>query len=335
MDKLQTMQIFVRVADANSFTKAADTLHVTRSVVTRAIQELEDDLGVRLINRTTRRLHLTEEGRHYYESAKDILNAVEESESMYKHGIASPRGTLRIEVQTSIAKCLIVPNLHKFRECYPDIELAIGVSDRIVDLVEEGVDCAIRVGQLSDSTMVAKQVGVFRRVTVASPAYLNREGTPRSLEDLETHRAVHYTSGKDSRPPIFDFVSEGGPVSVRMKSSVQVNDTDTFVALAKAGFGIVQPAIFSVEKALSTGELIEILPQNPVPKKPVSLVYPHRDKLAPKLRVFISWVTALFEDSSLASRANPFSERLRTPSGSGDKAPLVEAPGDLALATLD
>ncbi|MFB9125769.1 LysR family transcriptional regulator [Paraburkholderia dipogonis] len=304
MDKLQAMQIFVRVADVNSFSKAADTLQLARSAVTRAVQELEEYVGVRLINRTTRRLHLTEEGCQYYESVTRILNAVEESESVHKQGVANPKGTLRIDVQTSIAKCLIVPNLHEFQGLYPGIELTIRTGDRIVDLVEEGVDCALRVGPLSDSAMVARKVGAFHRITVASPTYLERLGQPESVHDLNSHRVVHYAAGIGSRPPTFDFLTESGPTSVRMMSSIQVNDSDTYIALAKAGFGLIQPAIFSVADALEAGELIEVLPQSPVPEKAVSLVYPHREKMAPKLRAFISWTTALFERSSSALHAN-------------------------------
>ncbi|SAL05316.1 LysR family transcriptional regulator [Caballeronia calidae] len=304
MNKLHAMQIFARVVDVNSFTKAADTLQVARSVVTRAVQELEEHVGVRLINRTTRKLHLTEEGCQYYESVIRILKAVEESESLHKAGVANPKGTLRIDVQTSIAKCVIVPHLHEFRDLYPGIDLIVGTGDRIVDLIEEGVDCAIRVGTLGDSGMIGKQIGVFQRITVASPAYLERQGIPLSIDDLVNHRVVHYTAGKSPRPPMFDFLTDAGPESVRMMSSIQVNDSDTYVALAKAGFGMIQPARFSVANELRAGNLIEILPQNPVPQKPVSLVYPHREKLAPKLRAFLSWSTALFERSPLVSHSN-------------------------------
>ncbi|WP_322048353.1 LysR family transcriptional regulator [Paraburkholderia sp. J67] len=306
MDKLQAMQIFVRVADVGSFTKASDTLQLARSAVTRAVQELEEHLRIRLMNRTTRRLHLTEEGRQYYDSAKFILGAVEESEMQYREAVSNPKGTLKIDVQTSIARCLIGPRLHEFHALYPDIELNFGAADRIVDLIEEGVDCAIRVGDLSDSTLVARQVGVFRRITVASPTYLARAGQPGNLEDLSDHHVIHYTDGKGARPPMFEFATPKGIVNVRMKRSVQVNDTETYIALAKAGMGMIQAAQFSVASALESGELVEILPSFPVPKKPISIVYAHREKLAPKLRVFIDWVATLIEHSALGvTRARP------------------------------
>ncbi|MBN3786414.1 LysR family transcriptional regulator [Burkholderia sp. Ac-20353] len=295
MDRFQAMQIFVHVIDVNGFAKAADRLQLARPVVTRAVKDLEARLGVRLINRTTRRLHLTEEGRLYYESAVKILSAVDESESVYRLGTARPTGTLRIDMQTSIARHLIVPKLAEFRDRYPEVDLIVGTADRIVDLIEEGIDCAIRVGALRDSTMIARQVGVFQRVTVASPNYLERAGTPETLDDLNDHKVVYYTSGKGVRPPSFDFQTEAGPTTIRMTSSIQVNDSDTYIELAKAGFGMVQPARFAVADELSRGELVEVLPQYPVPQKPISVVYPQRSNLAPKLAAFISWVADVFE----------------------------------------
>lgn len=295
MDKFQAMQIFVRVVDVNGFSKAADTLQLATPVVTRAIKDLETRLGVRLINRTTRKLHLTEEGRLYYESAVKILSAVDESESVYRLGVAKPTGTLRIDMQTSIAKCVIVPKLAAFREQYPGIDLIIGATDRIVDLIEDGVDCAIRVGVLGDSTMIARQIGVFKRVTVASPDYLKRAGIPETLDDLTDHRVVYYTSGKGVRPPTFDFQTDAGPTTIRMTSSVQVNNSDTYIALSKAGFGLIQPARFSVSEELRRGELVEVLQKYPVPQKPISVVYSQRSNLAPKLCAFLSWVSGVFE----------------------------------------
>src|ERR1700693_1550769 len=303
MDKIQSMEVFVRVVDVNSFSKAAYTLNVARLVVTRVIKDLEAYLGVRLMNRTTRRLHLTEEGRLYYESAVNILKAVEESEATYRLGGSSPKGTLKIDVQTSIAKCLIVPRLVEFRQQFPQIDLILGTGDRIVDLIEEGVDCAIRVGALEDSSMIARQVGVFRRVTVASPEYLDRAGTPTSLDDLAGHRVVHYTAGKGFRPPLFDFLTKSDVTSVRMIGSIKVNDSDTYIELAKAGFGMIQPACFAVESELESGELVEVLPSFPVPIKPISLVFPQRSHLAPKLTSFISWATDLFGSSRMALRS--------------------------------
>jgi LysR family transcriptional regulator, regulator for bpeEF and oprC len=300
MDKFQSMEVFVRVVDVNGFSKAADALNLARPVVTRVIKELEDYLGVRLMNRTTRRLHLTEEGRLYYESAVNILRAVEQSESTYRLGASCPKGTLKVDVQTSIAKHLIVPKLADFRRRYPQIELILGTGDRIVDLIEEGVDCAIRVGALEDSSMIARRVGVFRRVTVASPEYLDRAGTPASLDDLPAHRVVHYTEGRGVRPPSFDFVANSDTITLRMISSIQVNDSDTYIELAKAGFGLIQPACFAVEDELEQGRLVEVLPAFPVPLKPISLVFPQRRHLAPKLTAFIAWVTDAFGASRMA-----------------------------------
>lgn len=302
MDKFQSMEIFARVVDTNSFTKAADSLQVARPVITRAIQELEARLGVRLINRTTRRLNLTEEGRSYYEATVKILNAVDESESAFRLSTSVPRGTLKIDVQTAVAKYLVVPRLAEFREMHPQIELIVGIGDRPVDLVEEGVDCAIRVGALEDSTMIARRVGLFQRVTVASPEYLKRFGAPVDLDDLTMHRVVHYIAGKGVRPPLFEFVTPSGNTTVRMVGSVQVNDSHTYVELAKAGFGLIQAAEFALEDELRSGELVEVLKDFQVPVKPISLVFPQNRNLAPKLRAFVSWVSDVFANSPMAAK---------------------------------
>ncbi|MFM0553658.1 LysR substrate-binding domain-containing protein [Paraburkholderia sediminicola] len=303
MDKFQSMEVFVRVVDLNGFARAADTLNMARPVVTRVIKDLEAFLGVRLMNRTTRRLHLTDEGRLYYESAVEILKAVEDSESAYRLGASTPKGTLKIDVQTSVAKCLIVPRIKDFHERFPKIDLILGTGDRIIDLIEEGVDCAIRVGALEDSSMIARQVGIFNRVTVASPDYIRRVGTPVALDDLHAHRVVHYTATKVVKQPSFDFLSDSTPTTVRMISSVQVNDSDTYIELAKAGFGLIQPARFAVESELESGGLVEVLPSFPVPIKPISLVFPQRSQRAPKLMAFITWVSEAFASSKIGLKA--------------------------------
>jgi LysR family transcriptional regulator for bpeEF and oprC len=299
MDKFQSMEVFVRVVDLNSFSRAADTLNIARPVVTRVIKELETFLGIRLMNRTTRRLHLTEEGRLYYESAIAILKAVEDSESAYRLGASTPKGTLKIDVQTSIAKCLVVPRIADFQQLFPKIDLILGTGDRMVDLIEEGVDCAVRVGALADSSMVARQVGIFRRVTVASPDYITRYGVPVSLDELHAHRVVHYTATTGVKQPSFDFLCDSTPTTVRMISSVQVNDSDTYIELAKAGFGLIQPAHFAIAPELASGELVEVLTPFPVPLKPISLVFPQRAHRAPKLTAFVTWVTEAFSNSQM------------------------------------
>jgi LysR family transcriptional regulator for bpeEF and oprC len=190
-------------------------------------------------------------------------------------------------------------------DLYPHVELILGTGDRPVDLIEEGVDCAIRVGTLEDSTMIAREVGVFERVTVASPAYLDRYGTPDSLEDLFGQRAIHYIGGKFARAPMLDFVSDSASTHIRMITSVQVNDSHTYIELAKAGCGIIQPARFTVDRELAQGELVEILPGYPVPHRPISLIYPQSRYTSPKVNAFVSWTKNIFAASPMALSRYP------------------------------
>lgn len=192
MDRLQAMQVFTRVVDTNSFTKAAETLSLPRASVTTIIQNLEAFLGVRLMHRTTRRLSLTPDGAAYYERCVRILAEVEETEASFQINNRKPHGKLRVDMPGSLGRLVVIPALNEFRDRYPDIDLQLGLSDRPVDLLQEGVDCVIRVGALQDSSLVARRVGLFEGVTVASRAYLERYGEPRSIDDLADHRAVNY-----------------------------------------------------------------------------------------------------------------------------------------------
>jgi LysR family transcriptional regulator for bpeEF and oprC len=193
MDKFKAMQVFTRVVDSNSFAAAADALHMTRSSVSTIVQDLEAYLKVRLLNRTTRRISLTPDGAAYYERCVRILAEVQDSEHSFATPIA-PRGKLKVDLPSSLGRKVFVPALHDFQSRYPDIDLMLGIGDKAVDLVQDGVDCAIRMGPLRDSSLVAKRIGTTEFVTVASPDYLARHGTPTSLGELDTHIAVNYFS---------------------------------------------------------------------------------------------------------------------------------------------
>nr|MBF0684493.1 LysR family transcriptional regulator [Pseudomonas sp.] len=190
MDRFQAMQVFTRVVDANSFTLAADSLGIPRSTVSSTIQNLERNLKVRLLNRTTRRLSLTPDGAAYYERCQQILADLEDIEASFRDVTRGPSGRLRIDTLPSIGRLILVPALCDFHSRYPDIDLAIGMSDRVVDMVRDAVDCAIRVGELEDSSMVARRIGTFESITCAAPSYLERHGEPQSIEELSKHRAV-------------------------------------------------------------------------------------------------------------------------------------------------
>ncbi|NPT54184.1 LysR family transcriptional regulator [Paraburkholderia elongata] len=301
MDRLQAMQVFTRVVDTNSFTRAAETLDLPRASVTTIIQNLEAFLGTRLMHRTTRRLSLTPDGAAYYERCVRILADVEETEASFQSGNKKPHGKLRIDMPGSIGRLLVIPSLCEFHTRYPDIDLQLGLTDRPVDLLQEGVDCVVRVGALQDSSLVARRIGLFEGVTCAAPDYIERSGMPTSLEDLENHKAVNYFSSRTGRTIDWAFMVDGKEIEVKMKSIVSVNDADAYVTCGLEGFGLIQPALFMVLPHLRSGQLVEVLPElKPLPM-PISAVYPHSRHLSPKVRVFVDWIAELFDRCPLLS----------------------------------
>lgn len=295
MDRFQAMQVFTRVVDANSFSRAADSLGLPRATVTNIIQSLERLLQVRLLNRSTRRLSLTQDGAAYYERCVSILAEVEETEASFREAARAPRGRLRIDVPASIGRLVLIPQLCDFHTRFPEVELAIGMSDRPVDMVREAIDCAIRVGALPDSSLVARRIGTFAGITCAAPSYLERYGEPTTLEALAQHRGVNYFSGMSGRTLDWDFVVDGVVKEVKMEGVVSVNDGDAYLACALQGFGLVQVPRFMALPHLESGALREVLPQwGPAPM-PISAIYPANRHLSPKVRAFVDWVAELFD----------------------------------------
>ncbi|MCB5184648.1 LysR family transcriptional regulator [Methylobacillus gramineus] len=299
MDRFQAMQVFTRVVDANSFTRAADILGLPRTTVTTTIQGLESLLQVRLLNRTTRRLSVTPDGAAYYERCMRILAEVDETEALFRHVTRGPKGRLRIDVPPSIGRLIILPKLCDFYTRYPDVELVIGMSDRPVDMVQEAVDCVVRVGELQDSSMVGRRIGAFQIVTCAAPRYLEQYGEPKTIEDLQHHQAVHYFSSRTGRNMDWDFVVDGEVKEVQLAGKVAVNDAEAYVACALQGFGLIQAARYMVLPHLESGELREVLPQWSPSTHPISVVYLHNRHLSPKVRAFVDWIAELFGNCPL------------------------------------
>ncbi len=310
MDKLQAMHVFTRVVDTHSFSGAADSLHMTRSSVTTIIQNLESALKVRLLNRTTRRISLTPDGAAYYERCARILADIAETENSFSHTANAPRGKLKVDLPGAIGRMLVVPALEHFQSQYPEIDVMLGVSDRPVDLIQDSVDCAVRMGHLEDSTLVARRVGTAQFVTVASPEYLARRGRPASLADLEQHEAVNYFSSRTGRIVEMDFVVDGKPLKVRMRSRLAANEGDAYLQCGLRGLGLIQIPEFVAQPSIEKGELLEVLPQWRRSPYPVSTVYPQSRHLSPQVRVFVDWVAELIEGHPLLSTnneaANPF-----------------------------
>lgn len=294
MDKFQAMQVFTRVVETNSFSRAADTLDLPRGSVTRIIQELEAFLRARLLNRTTRSLSLTSEGAAYYERCMRILADVETAESELAVAAHSPRGKLRVDMSGSLGKILVVPALPDFHHRFPEIDITLGFGDRLVDLVQEGIDCVIRIGELNDSTLVARRIGVFQLVTAASPAYLERHGIPETPEELQDHYAVNYFSSRTGRMMNLSFNINGNTTNVRGHSRLAANDGDAHVQCGVMGLGLIQVPRLLALPHLEKGQLVEILPQFRPAPLPISAVYPQNRHLSPQVRAFVDWVAELF-----------------------------------------
>lgn len=294
MDRFHAMQVFARVVEANSFTRAADGLGLPRTTVTTTIQNLERHLGVRLLNRTTRRISVTPDGAAYYAHSRRILADVEDAEACFHESAVRPQGKLRIDVPSSIGQLILTPALCEFHERYPDIELILGMGDRPVDLVQEAVDCVIRGGELADSSLVGRRIGSLQFLTCAAPSYLAHHGVPHTLDDLKTHRAVNYFASRTGRNFRLDFVVDDSVHEIDMSGTISVNDWNAHMALALQGFGLIQAARFIALPHVQSGELIEVLPQWRPKVLPVSLLYPQSRQLSPKVRVFSDWVAELF-----------------------------------------
>ncbi|AQW69712.1 LysR family transcriptional regulator [Pseudomonas parafulva] len=293
MDRIQAMQIFVRVAQAGSFTQAAQTLSLPASTVTSSVKNLEKYLQVRLLNRTTRRVSLTPEGAQYLAQCREILELIEHTESSLADSVKRPQGRLRVDMPGGVAHSIVMPSLRDFYRRYPDIYLMIGVNDRQVDLLQEGIDCVIRTGELHDSTLVARPLGRFRWVTCASAAYLKENGIPQTPHDLSHHRAIHYFSSGAKHAGEMRFARDTEKISVLVSGTAAVNETGLYIKMCLDGFGLIQLAENVVSEHLQQGRLIEVLADwQPAPVQ-VSLLYPHQRFLSPAVSSFADWIGGL------------------------------------------
>ena len=305
MDRIQAMQIFIRVAEAGSFVRAAETLSLPSSTVTSTIKNLEKYLQIRLLNRTTRRVSLTPEGLQYLAQCREIMALIEHTEASLADSNRRPRGRLRVDMPGGIAHFIVLPNLKDFYRLYPDIYLMIGVSDRQVDLVQEGVDCVIRTGGLTDSTLVARPLGRFRWLTCASPDYLREYGIPETPEALSQHRAIHYFFGSGRRTNELRFIRGAEAFSVPVEGDTAVNETGLYIRLCLEGFGLAQLAENVISKNLQQGKLVEVLADWQPPSVPVTMLYPHQRFLSPAVRAFADWVAGLFNEGAGEKQFSP------------------------------
>jgi LysR family transcriptional regulator for bpeEF and oprC len=304
MNKLQAMEVFVQVVDAGGFTRAAETMQLPKATVSTLVASLESVLAVKLLHRTTRQVTVTADGAAYYERCLRILADVKEAEESISRTRLAPSGRLRVDAPTGLSGDIVVPALPDFFERYPDITLELGSSDRLVDLIEEGVDCAIRAGHLANSNLIARRVGIMNFVTCAAPLYLERFGTPIHPRELERHRCVNYFSSKTGKIYPWDFSKDGERIELPLPGWVAMNDTNSYMQAGLAGLGVIMTADFMLRPYLDDGRLVPIMTDWVTDAIPIHVVYPQNRHLSAKVRVFVEWVADLFA-SHHAMRLRP------------------------------
>lgn len=295
MDKLAAMQTFVRVVDAGTFTRAADLLNVPKSTVTRLIQELEKELGVRLLHRTSRQLTLTQEGQTYYEGSIRILDDVGSLDGSVLHSNRSPKGKIKIELPASVASQVVIPAMPDFFARYPDVQVEMNIGNRPVDLIAENLDCVLRLGPLINDSLIARPAGTLRLVTCASPAYIKQYGQPDEPGDLaQGHTVVRIVSPRSGRDFVFQVRRDDTAVDVHGAYQLSVNDSGAALAAGLAGLGVLTTYEFLVAPHLQSGALQRLFPGWQGDEIPVHVAWPANRHLASKVRVFVDWVTELF-----------------------------------------
>ncbi|WP_395943363.1 LysR family transcriptional regulator [Brevundimonas sp.] len=287
MDRLTTLDLFVRIVDRGSFSAAAADLGISRPVATAAIKALEQRLGTRLLQRTTRHVQPTVEGQAYYSRCVAILADLEDADRSAGGTVA---GLLRIDVVGNLARTVLLPALPEFLARHPALTVHLGEGERFVDLVREGVDCAVRAGELADSDMVVRRLGVMEDVTVASPAYLAAHGTPTSPDSLDGHVMVGFVSSRTGQPLPLEFTRDGKVIEVVLPARVLVGGADTSAEAARLGLGLVQAPRYRFADDLASSRLVEVLADFPPTPTPVSVLYPSSRQLSPRVRVFIDWL---------------------------------------------
>lgn len=289
MDKLDSMQVYVHVVDTHSFARAAEVLGLPRSTVSRVIKEMETYLGLQLLQRTTRKLSVTADGRRYYEECKRILADIATVESSFPGRAGQPRGRFKVGMPQSLARSSFIPRVDEFLQLYPELEMILCSSDNIEDLVQEGYDCAIRAGRVEDSTtLVARPLANFKWAVMASPKYIEAHGRPESLDDLENHRAVGFLNHRTGRTTEWLFTLDGKERAVRMQETFVVDDTDAYIQAGIEGIGLIRVASYLVAPYLKNETLVACLNDLSF-DLPLSLIYPQNRYLPPAVRSFYEW----------------------------------------------
>jgi DNA-binding transcriptional LysR family regulator len=295
MNELDTIQVFLKVAELESFSGAARQLGLPNATVSAAVRQLEQQLGARLLQRTTRRVQMTQEGEAFHARSREVLNDVESLRGMFRGGQDVLSGRLRVDMSVALASELVLPRLGEFMAQHPQLAIDLGTADRRVDLIREGYDCVLRAGVLLDSSLVARSLGSYRLVNCASPAYLAQYGMPQRLEDLAQHRLIHYDAQLGGSAAAWEWFDGQHTRYAPVGSMLTVNGTASYKAACLAGLGIIQVPGAGLRELIEAGKLVEVLPDYRPAPMPVAFVYPTRRHVPARAVAFMDWVAGLLK----------------------------------------
>ena len=303
MDRFNAMRVFTRIVELGGFAKAADSLQLPRASVTVLIKQLEAHLGVQLLQRTTRQVSPTLDGAAYYQRCVRLLSDLEEAEAVFSTSRHNPRGTLSVDMPSGIGRFIVIPALPQFTARYPQIDLEIGLNDRPVDLIREGVDCVLRGGPALDESLVARPLAMMEQVTLASPAYLERMGVPTSLDELVAHhQMVEYVSSTSGKRFGLEFQLGSELRAINLPKRIAVNSADGYFAACAAGYGLIQAPHYHAMRQLAEGTLVPVLGKLAVPEMALTALYPPHRQLSQRVRVFVDWLVELCASPGLGLR---------------------------------
>lgn len=294
MDRLESLHVFCRVVELNSFSRAADQLQLSNASITNHIAGLESHFGVRLLNRTTRKLSLTDDGRSCYERALRLLGEMNELEDALQGARLKPKGILRVDIPTAIGRIYIAPALPRFAAQYPELSLRVHVTDRDLDIVDERADVVIRMGELKDSNMVARLIYQSRSICCAAPVYLARHGTPATPHELAQHTCLGFIQPNSREIVPWKFARGSETANFAPQARIAINHAESLIHAATTGAGIIQLLSSSLNPPIEIGTLVPILKDWESAGPPVYVVYPQNRHLSPKVRAFVDFVAELF-----------------------------------------
>jgi DNA-binding transcriptional LysR family regulator len=295
MNELDTIQVFLKVAELESFSGAARQLGLPNATVSAAVRQLEQQLGTRLLQRTTRRVQMTQEGEAFHARSREVLDQVDSLRGMFRSGADVLTGRLRVDMSVALASELVLPRLGEFMAKHPQLAIDLGTADRRVDLIREGYDCVLRAGTLHDSSLVARPLGSYRLANCASPAYLAQYGTPQRLEDLARHRLIHYDAQLGGSAAAWEWFDGAQTHYAPVGSMLTVNGTASYKAACLAGLGIIQVPRAGLRELIEAGKLVEVMPDYRPAPMPVAFVYPTRKHVPARAVAFMDWVAGLLK----------------------------------------